>query len=123
MYRYTGRGNKFGAIKTVFDGVTYDSKLEASFAAMVDILYKTGEVVKIERQYKIPMVVNGKLVCRHEVDFKLTWKNGAVSYEEVKGKETAVYKLKKHLLDALYPNYYYRLQKKGNINLAMPTKQ
>lgn len=99
--------NKFGAIKTAYKGVTYDSKLEAHYAVWLEGLLKAKKIKKVERQYKIEIVVNDKKICTHNVDFLITLNDNRKKFFEVKGKPTAVWNLKKKLVLALFPNIPY----------------
>lgn len=94
--------NKYGAKKTEYNGVTFDSKAEAHRAYELDMLKKSGEVTDIEYQPVFDVVVNNKKICKYKADFKVTYSDGHVEIEDVKGVRTPVYKLKKKLVEALH---------------------
>lgn len=98
--------NKFGAKKTVYNGVTYDSKKEAHRRFHLDCLAKKGDIVKIEDQPVFDIVINDTKVCKYKADFRVTYKDGSVEVEDVKGlKKGAAYqifRLKKKLVKAIY---------------------
>jgi len=94
--------SKYGAIKTDFAGRTFDSKKEAARAQELELLKKAGEVTDIEYQPAFDCVVNGKKICKYIADFRVTYKDGHVEIEDVKGMRTSVYKLKKKLVEALH---------------------
>lgn len=67
-------------------------------------------------QFKIACYVEGQLVCNHYVDFAIfkNWKHAEVGmfpvkFIETKGYETDVWKIKKRLVDALFPNIPYEV--------------
>jgi len=103
--------NKFGSIKQTYNGFSYDSKREAEYAAELDWLMEAKEVKKWERQHKISIDINGKHICNYYVDFKVYFNDGRIEYHEVKGYETAVWKLKWKLSQAIYPDNNFVLIK------------
>lgn len=96
------RYNKYGAKKTEYNGVTFDSKAEAHRAYELDMLKRSGEVIDIEYQPVFEVVVEGKKICKYKADFKVTYSDGHIEIEDVKGVKTPVYKLKKKLVEAIY---------------------
>ena len=98
--------NKYNARKTHYAGVTYDSKREADYARELDLLRNARKpserVVDVQRQVRIPLVVNGQQICTHVLDFLVTYADGREELVEVKGYETAVWKLKRKLLEATW---------------------
>lgn len=100
-----GKRSKYNAKKTIFNGVTYDSKAEANYAQLLEIQKKAVgglRVVEIERQPKYPIEVNGKKICTYKGDFLVTYANGSKSLIDVKGFKTREYILKKKLVEAIY---------------------
>lgn len=94
--------NKYRAIKTEVDGITFDSKREAARYMELVLLERAGEISRLELQPKYDCVVNGKKICTYKADFRYFDANGSV-VEDVKGMKTPVYRLKKKLVEALYP--------------------
>lgn len=97
-----GRGHKFNALRTEYAGRAYASKAEAEYAFGLDCRLKAGEIASWRPQVRIPLEVNGSLVCNFVVDFEVTHLSGAIEWVEVKGFETAAYKLKRKLLEACH---------------------
>lgn len=106
------RINKFGntkkkarisSTKQTYNGNKYDSKFEAQVAENLDWMLKSGQLVSVDRQVKVPLYVNGVLICNYYLDFKTVDKNGQVNYIEVKGFETQLWILKKKMFIALLP--------------------
>lgn len=106
MYQVEKRNNKYGAIKTEYNGRMFDSKKEAGYAETLDMLRKAKDpkdrVVDIEYQPKFPCVINDKKVCTYIADFRVKYADGREEVVDVKGKKTAIYSLKKKLVEALY---------------------
>jgi hypothetical protein len=110
------RGNKYGAQRAEHRGVSYASKAEARHAAFLDLRIKAGEVQSWRPQVRFPLVVNGTKVGTYVADFEVLAGYGSESegerwIEEVKGFETPVWKLKRKLMDALYPSVPIRVVK------------
>ncbi len=103
--------SKYKAVKQNYNGYSYDSKLEANWAAQLDLMIKAKEVKKWERQHKISIDIDGIHICNYFIDFKVWFTDGRVEYHEVKGYETEVWKLKWKLSKALYPDNNFVLIK------------
>lgn len=101
------RRNKYGNVKTEFDGILFDSKREAERYVDLILLLRGGAISDLELQPNFKLEVAGKKVCSYRADFRYT-ENGAVIVEDVKGMKTPVYKLKVKLLKALHPNLDFR---------------
>ena len=72
-------------------------------------LEKSGEISDLELQPKfllIPKTEKGGRAVYYIADFKYT-KDGKTIYEDVKGVQTDVYKLKKKLLMWIYPDIHF----------------
>jgi hypothetical protein len=93
--------NKFSAKKQEYDGKFYHSKGEAAYAQELDWRIKAGEIKSWDRQVKIPLRVNGVLICNYYVDFKVITKHDSVEYHEYKGFETSEWRMKWQLFTAL----------------------
>jgi hypothetical protein len=73
-------------------------------------LLKAGEIGAYRTQYKLELKVNGKLIANHYVDFAVFDKAGQLSYfVESKGFDTDAWRLKRKLVEALYPDIEYRV--------------
>lgn len=99
----TVRKNKYGNIKTVVDGIRFDSKKEAKRYGHLKLLERAGEILHIEVHPKYRLLVKGEEIGRYEADFSY-WdkKNQSMIIEDCKGVKTAVYRLKKKLMKAIY---------------------
>lgn len=101
--------SKYGSIKTVIDGITFDSKKEARRYAELKLLQRGKQISCLELQPRFKIVdglkINGhkKMSDRYYIaDFMYLDKDGNTIVEDVKGVKTAVYTLKKHLFLSLF---------------------
>lgn len=100
------RGNKYGAKKTVYGGLKYDSKKEAGYARDLDKLIKAKEIRSYEQQVRFSIDVGGKHICNYIADFVVTSRDGSREIHEVKGFATEIFRLKWKLMEALYGKEY-----------------
>ena len=91
--------HKYHAQPTEVDGLRFDSKAEARRYQELNLLKQAGEVVMFLRQVPFDLPGNTKYRC----DFLIFWVNGTCTVEDVKGFETAQFKMKKKQVEALYP--------------------
>ena len=82
--------NKYRAIKTIIDGVTFDSKAEAKRWHELRMLERAGHIERLERQVKFPLVVDGVHIATYRADF-VYWSTAPVCrvVEDVKSEPTA----------------------------------
>lgn len=99
--KFLGGANKYGAIKTEYNGQVYDSKAEAHRAMELDLWLKTGEITDLARQTKFPVIINGVKVFTYIADFTYYLKGKQV-VEDVKGMRTPMFNLKKKCVEAQY---------------------
>jgi len=104
--------NKYNAKKTMYNGRKYDSKMEADYAIRLDWMKKAGEIKEIIPQFKISLDIDGQHICNYIIDFKIIYSDDLIKYIEVKGVETALFKLKWKLVKILYPFRDFELIKK-----------
>lgn len=115
-----GRGHKYSAVATVIDGIRFASKAEARRYQELRLLERAGEIKELEIQPKFPLHVhiNGralhvgdKPICTYIADFRyrqLEIDEGGFSgrwrsiVEDVKGMKTAMYRLKKKMVEIQY---------------------
>jgi hypothetical protein len=108
------RRNKFGAKKTSYNGVLYDSKLEAAVALELDMLKRARKVERWQRQVTVDLRgMGGTLICRHKVDFFVTFRDGHQEYWEAKGVRTAVWRIKYKLFTDNFPKLKYVVRTKA----------
>ena len=93
--------SKYRNVKSVVDGITFDSKAEAKRYMELKLLERAGEIENLTLQPKFDCVIDGKKVCSYRADFSYFTREKRV-VEDVKGYKTSVYKLKKKLVEALF---------------------
>ena len=100
----SGRTGKYNARRVEIDGVWFDSEAEGRRYLELKALQAAGEIVgPIELQPVFEIVSNGQRVGEYRADFRyLCRRRGRRIVEDVKGFKTAVYKLKKKLVEALH---------------------
>jgi hypothetical protein len=108
--------SKYGAKKTVVDGITFDSKWEAERYGQLKAMERGGLVTELELQVPYNIIVNDQKICKYIADFryKLEHANGTIEdvVEDAKGVETPEFKLKKKLMKAVFNIEIYLSRKK-----------
>jgi hypothetical protein len=98
--------NKYNAIQKEYNGVTYHSTKEAKYAMFLDRKIKSKEVERWERQLSFLIFVNGYLVCRYILDFKVYYTDGTIKHIDVKGLKAGVpfqlFAMKQKLMKAIH---------------------
>lgn len=93
--------NKYKNIKTVVDGITFDSKKEAKEYRILKLSQLAKEFDSFECQRSFKLEINGQLICTYIADF-VTFKNGEIfEVLDAKGVKTPAYNLKKKLMKAI----------------------
>jgi len=104
--------SKFGNHKVVLDGIKFDSKKEAARYQVLKVWLAAGQISDLEWQVKYKLEVAGKKICTYIPDFRYFDKKlKCVVCEDVKGVETAVFRLKAKLFRALYPDIVFEVVK------------
>lgn len=93
--------NKYGAIKTTVDNITFDSKGECKGWFDLKIREKEEEISDLRRQVLYKLEVNGVLVCKYIADYEYI-ENGLIVTADYKGVLTAEFRLKAKLFKAIY---------------------
>lgn len=94
--------NKYRNVRTVVDGLKFDSKAEAARYGELKLLDKAGQIYALQRQRRWPLRVDGVKVSTYISDFDYMDANDRQVVEDVKGMETAVFKLKRKMFEAQY---------------------
>ena len=85
----------------------HPSILEADYCNVLYYLKRGQKILDFTIQHKIEIIVKGKHITNHYVDFRVVNLNQSVEFHEVKGYETEVWKIKRRLTEALYPKIPY----------------
>lgn len=110
--------NKFGAKKTVLDGITFDSAKEASRYRDLRTLERAGIISHLERQPKFELAIGDRPILirsarypngrKASVRFDFAYWDGARRViEDVKGGKatrTEAYALRKAIVEAMHPS-------------------
>ena len=91
--------SKYNAKKTVLDGITFASKKESKRYQELRLLERAGEIQYLELQkvYELIPKQSGERACKYIADF-VYMENGKQIVEDVKGKLTPVYIIKRKLM-------------------------
>ena len=95
------RRSKYGNVKTVVDGIKFDSKKEAARYVVLKQEANAGTIQHLRLQVPFKLEIDGHLICRYKADFVYT-RDGQEIVEDVKGRLTDVYKLKKKMMQACH---------------------
>ena len=93
--------NKYNNIKTVVDGIKFDSKREAYYYLYYKRLQDNKIISNLKLQTPIKFDIDGKHIFTYKADFEYEDEYGH-HYIDVKGVETPVFRLKKKLIEAKY---------------------
>lgn len=91
--------HKFNAKQTLRDGIKFQSKKEAAYYDELKLGKQAGEVVFFLRQ--VPFDLPGGV--KYRVDFQVFWVDGTIDFVEVKGYETSEWKMKRKMVESIYP--------------------
>ena len=92
------RTNKYGAKETYVDNIRFDSKKEALYYKTLKLARDAGDLVMFLRQAPFHLPA-GKI---YRIDFIEFWEGGKVVFTDVKGRDTAMSKLKRDMVEELY---------------------
>jgi hypothetical protein len=99
----TWRRTKFNAQACFEDGLRFDSKKEAAYYKRLKVLKKaTHDSDRVDfflRQ--VPFDLPGGI--KYRVDFQVFYCDGRIEFVDVKGFETKEFKMKKRMVENLYP--------------------
>lgn len=103
--------SKYNSRKTTVDGITFDSKKEARRYLVLKKMEQDGEIKNLRLQVPVELVPSFEIVVdgkkrkrramRYICDFvyEVNEVNGTTVYEDVKGRKTDVYAIKKKLFE------------------------
>ena len=97
------RRNKYNAIKTVVNGKTCDSKLEAHHYSILLTCEARGNITDLKLHPRYEVKVLGKKICTVVLDFEFYDKTlDEIRYVDVKGMYTSESKLRHKLLEVTH---------------------
>jgi len=98
--------NKYRNKKTKYKGITFHSEKEAMFCAQLDMLKRASDpherVVDYQMQVPFQIIHCDKKICKYLADFVVKYADGSEKVIDVKGFKTAIYSLKKKLVEAQF---------------------
>jgi hypothetical protein len=103
------KGNKFNAKKVTVDGIKFDSKAESEYYLHLKELKERGQIKDFELQPPFVLQesfrLRGELVrqIKYVADFRVFENDGSTFIVDVKGMETADFKIKKKLYLKRFP--------------------
>jgi len=103
--------NKYSNEIVFYNKIRYHSKGEADYAQGLDLLVKGKAIKNWRGQIPFTLIVNGRTICKHIIDFEITNNDDSKELVEYKGFETKEWTLKRNLFRALYPQLKYRIVK------------
>lgn len=104
----------------VVAGIRFASQAEAKRHLELRLLERAGTIKALQRQPRFPLVVSGKTICTYVGDFYYR-EGDKECVEDVKGFETALFKIKAKLFHALHPTIELRVLHSGTSSL--PTRR
>ena len=102
--------HKYKAVKTVVDGITFDSKKEAEYYRKSKLLLKAGKISDLKMQVTFTWLEKHYGLGK-EIEFKRKYIADFVYYDvelkktiivDVKGYKTAEYKKKKKIVEQIF---------------------
>lgn len=113
------RYSKYNAKKVEIDGIKFDSKAEGEYYLHLKQQVTERQILGFERQKRMLLQegfsvegVKGKIrPIFYVVDFIITENDGTLTYVDVKGMETDVFKLKKKLFMKRYNTALLKVKK------------
>lgn len=97
---------KYRNVKTVVDGIVFDSIGEAERYKELKLLERAGEISDLRLQVPYSIDVNGHHICVYKSDFDYVQDGEEITEDHKGGKSatciTPVYRLKKKLMKAVH---------------------
>lgn len=109
------RKNKYHNKKTLVDGITFDSKMEARYYSYLNLLKANGIVEDFEMQKEFVLLdsfkKNGKTIraIKYKADFVVYYKDGRIEVIDIKGAITKEFAIKRKLFEKRYSDLTLKL--------------
>lgn len=94
--------SKYHNVKTIVDGIPFDSKAEAKRYGELKLMERVGQIFDLELQKKYSIDINGVHICNYIADFVYSNVYKIENVEDTKGMRTPIYNLKKKLMKAVH---------------------
>lgn len=99
--------SKYNSSPAIIDGIRFDSKAEANYYACLKLAEKSGQISDLKIHPKYVIWQSGKEKITYVADFEYT-ENGKTVVEDVKGAITPIFRMKKKMFLAAYPDVDFR---------------
>lgn len=100
---YTKKRSKYGNRRVEYDGQKFDSAGECERYKILKIYEQQGLIYLLQCQVPFKCIVSDELICTYKADFTYALSDTHRDIiEDFKGMRTALYKLKKKLVKAIY---------------------
>lgn len=109
--------SKMRNVKCEVDGHRFDSIMEAKRYTYLRLLERAGEITDLVLQPRFMLLekAKGRRAIVYVADFMYT-ERGRVIVEDVKGFETATFRMKRKMFLARYPDLDFRIIRKDNLH-------
>ena len=115
--KYTGLTKLQKSIRCRCDlGHIHDSIGERRWCNILKIKKRDGKIKEFNIQIPYPIFLNGKLICKHIVDFCVLETIDKLVIHEFKGMQLPIWKLKYKLFKACYPRIEYKVITAKDVN-------
>lgn len=94
--------NKYKAVKSVFNGITFHSLKERNQYIKYLHMQSIGEILSIKLQPRFDIIINGKFCGFYKADFEIEMPDKSIKIVDVKGMRTTVFNLKLKIIEAMY---------------------
>lgn len=124
--------NKYRNKKTILDGITFDSMLEAHCYNHIKLAHREPEqygcrpIKQFLLQPKYTIIdsftdINGKRERKilYIADFFIEYEDGTIQVVDAKGMSTTTYSIKRRLFKLKYPNIVFTEHKKNNTDFLL----
>jgi hypothetical protein len=97
-----GPGSKYNAKRVEIDGHLFDSIRESVRYTQLRAMAHAGLIHSLKIHPVFPIVYNETRICDVELDFAYTTKQGVRIYEDSKGRDLPMSRLKRKLVEAFH---------------------
>ncbi len=96
---------KYHNKSSIYNEISYHSKLEADYAAQLDMRIRAKDIVRWERQVKLDLKVNGVHIANYYIDFIIHYPDGHREFCEIKGMILSTWEIKWRILEATFDSF------------------
>lgn len=93
--------SKYHNVQTIVDGITFDSRREATRYAELKLELLAGAITDLKLQVTFSLDIDGIHICDYVADF-VYQRDGQQVVEDAKGKRLELFRIKKNLMWAIH---------------------